>query len=194
MIGVTNPSSRGINRSTVRALVALSLGYAVTTSFLVLGLGAVTNLMGKILPISALRVGLVLGLATLSVADLIGRTPQTQRQVPQRFARDLNVGTRNFIWGLDLGLLATSQKTTSLIWMAFLGALFQPASHTLIAVPLVAAGGFIGSFVVGALAPPSAQLSSRLNGWRVARVVPTHLPRISGALGAIIVVGLIAGV
>jgi len=63
----------------------------------------------------------------LGVADVIGRTPQFRRQVPQHFIHRFSAGRLGIIWGFDLGLLVTTRKSTSLTWIVLLVAAQRPA-------------------------------------------------------------------
>jgi hypothetical protein len=77
-----------------------------------------------------IRVVLFAVLATaLGVADIAGKTPHVWRQVPQQLFWRLPPGPLGLVWGFDLGLLVTTQKVVSLIWVAVIGvALLEPGS------------------------------------------------------------------
>jgi hypothetical protein len=62
-------------------------------------------------------------------------------QVPQRFARELNdqPGRLGFIWAVDLGLIVTTQKTTSLLWIGLAGAVLLGTPATVVLTLAVAA-------------------------------------------------------
>lgn len=64
------------------------------------------------------------GLVVLGVSDMINRTLHVWRQVPQGFVRRLPPGRLGVVWGADLGLLFTTQKTSSLLWAAIPGSVF----------------------------------------------------------------------
>jgi hypothetical protein len=106
MIGVTNPGGSVRPRKEVYAAVAsLAIGYSISTAFVALVLTTVAAVVPHYFS-DSLRLGAVISVLILfGLADLTGRTPMTQRQVPQVFARTLGVAPRNLLWGLDLGLL-----------------------------------------------------------------------------------------
>lgn len=102
------------------------------TRFLV-GLGAGTLLGGVMLAAVAYSISLVAQSAmshivriyllailcvALGLADLTNNTPHTWRQVPQALIRHLPPGRVGLVWGIDIGLVATTQKVTSLLWAA----------------------------------------------------------------------------
>jgi Na+/phosphate symporter len=61
------------------------------------------------------------------IADVAGRTPRMWRQVPEDLINSLPPGSLGLAWGFDLGLLFTTQKATSLIWVAIAaGVLLDP--------------------------------------------------------------------
>jgi hypothetical protein len=84
---------------------------------------------------------LVVLVLMLGVADLLNRTPHVWRQVPQRFARELNdyPGRLGFVWAVDLGLIVTTQKTTSLLWIGLAGAIVLGTPATVVLTLAVAA-------------------------------------------------------
>lgn len=194
MVGVTNPGSAARKGHRLWSLASLSAGYAITTLFLVIALATVSEVMSALLTESVRRTSLIFILAALGLADLVGHTPQTQRQVPQRFVRDLSIVPRNFFWGLDLGLLFTSQKTTSLIWMAISAAILLGTSVALIAVPAVAAAGFLGAFAVGALSPPRTRVTSHFTNLGLAVSIPSYAQRSAGVIGLAVAGSLLLGI
>jgi hypothetical protein len=125
MVGVTSPLFRG---GDVRGGFALAGWYVVGTAISaavilfgvsVLSLGAVavpTGVRGALL---AACVGVLL------VLDVFGRTPHTNRQTPQRM-RLASPSARGFIWGLDIGVLFTTIKVTSLVWVLLLLGIVDP--------------------------------------------------------------------
>lgn len=135
MVGVSNPLMSRDPRGGWRFIAGFGAGLAVATAVLVgplLALQATAQLAP--LPV---RLGVLAGLVLLlGGADLLDRTPHAWRQVPQRFARELNhlPGRLGFIWAVDLGLLVTTQKTTSLLWIAIAGAVLVGTPAT---VPLM---------------------------------------------------------
>lgn len=127
MAGVAGPMLLHRHRG-LRFLAGLAGGEL--TGSLVVGLGA--YLVGTMIaavttqPVRLLVV-CVAGV-TLGVADLVGKTPQASRQVPQRLARSsLSPALLGAVWGFDLGLLLTTRKAASLSWFALTAvALLRP--------------------------------------------------------------------
>jgi hypothetical protein len=144
MVGVSNPIMRRDHREGWRFLAGFAAGLTVATAMLtgpLLLLAAAARLAPQ--PVRAgVLVALVVGLA---VADLANRTPHVWRQVPQRFARELNdqPGRLGFIWAVDLGLLVTTQKTTSLLWIGLAGAILS-GSPTAVVLTLALASVLYG--------------------------------------------------
>lgn len=128
MAGVAGPM---LQRSRVRAarfLTGLAVGGVGAGLVLAVPVYLAGQLAGRLLPVPA-RAGLVAGLClAFGLADLFGRTPHVWRQVPQQFIRRLPPGTLGLTWGFDLGLLVTTQKTSSLLWLSIAAvALLDPA-------------------------------------------------------------------
>ncbi|MDA0643016.1 MULTISPECIES: hypothetical protein [Nonomuraea] len=97
--------------------------------------------LGSVLPLRWREVAAGTLLVGVGVADVLNRTPHVMRQVPQDYARALRPGWRGVLWGVDLGLLFTTQKTTSLIW----GALVVTVLLNPMAAPVFLVGMVIGS-------------------------------------------------
>lgn len=119
MVGVSSPLFRVAGAS--RFYLGLAGGMLSAALFL----GALLipiSLAAKNVPIGQ-RVWIVAGLGVVfGCTDLISRTPQVWRQVPQRFAlQGLSRGTLGAVYGADMGLLVTTQKVTSLLWLAIIG-------------------------------------------------------------------------
>ena len=77
------------------------------------------------------------------IADLVNRTPRVRRQVPEMLLDRLPPGTLGVAWGFDLGLLFTTQKAVSLIWVAIAAAILLN--------PVVAAGMLIWIAVLASM-------------------------------------------
>lgn len=120
MVGVSDPLWRDNRRHGLLFIGGFAAGSVAAMAVMSMPLLLLTELAGAIDP--AIRaVALTSLLLGLGVADLLNRTPHIWRQVPQRFARTLQPGQLGFIWALDLGLLVTTQKTTSLLWIGLGG-------------------------------------------------------------------------
>ena len=122
-------------------------------------------LLGRLLePLPGpVAVGVLAGVCVLlGSADLAQRTPHVWRQVPQGLWNRLPPGTLGVTWGFDLGLLFTTQKTTSLIWVAVAAVtLTQPS----LAVAVLTAIS-VGSMVVVVVTTLAAGADRRTEaGW-----------------------------
>lgn len=144
MAGVAGPLLRESRATGVRFLVGLVLGSMIAGTVLALALVVTGGAFGSLLGQPIREVVAALALVALGVLDFLDRTPHIWRQVPQRFVRVLPAGQLGVIWGVDLGMLFTTQKTTSLIWGALvLSVLLSPGSGIALAllVSLVASVG-----------------------------------------------------
>ncbi|HEX6681242.1 MAG TPA: hypothetical protein VF062_00490 [Candidatus Limnocylindrales bacterium] len=115
MAGVAGPMLRRSRAAGARFLAGLLAGGAAGALVLALPVYLLGMLAG-LLPQSARLVILLVTCALLGLADLSGRTPHMWRQVPQQLVNRLPPGALGLAWGFDLGLMVTTQKTTSLIW------------------------------------------------------------------------------
>jgi hypothetical protein len=132
MAGVASPMMRHSRSDGTRFLAGLLAGGVAGAGVLALPVYLLGRLLGP-LPDRAALAAVVLVL--LGVADLRQRTPHVWRQVPQNLWHKLSPGWLGVVWGFDLALLFTTQKTTSLIWASLAGlVLLQP---TLAAVALI---------------------------------------------------------
>lgn len=129
MAGVAGPMLRQRRWAAVRFLAGLAVGGVAAGLVLAVPIYLVGSGLHHVLPRTA-RVALVVAIVVvLAVADLRDRTPHVWRQVPQRLIRVLPPGVLGLVWGFDLGLLFTTQKTVSLIWASIAGAiLLAPAA------------------------------------------------------------------
>jgi hypothetical protein len=143
MAGVAGPMWQRSRASGVRFLAGLAVGGTAAGLVLSVPVYLAGQLAVRVLP-EAVRVGLLVGLAlAFGLADLTGRTPHVWRQVPQRLVRSLPPGTLGLTWGFDLGLLVTTQKTSSLVWLAV-------AAVTLLD-PGLAPGALVGISLIATL-------------------------------------------
>ncbi|WP_149264072.1 hypothetical protein [Actinomadura sp. K4S16] len=118
MAGVAGPMLRRSRRSGAKFLAGLAVGGALAGLMLAVPAYVLGVLLRSVLP-EPVRVWLVVAAAVaFAVADMLNRTPHVWRQVPQELVHRLPPGTLGVTWGFDLGLLFTTQKTTSLIWAA----------------------------------------------------------------------------
>lgn len=133
MVGVSNPIMRADPRAGWRFIAGLGAGMALSTAVLAGPLLLLAAGAGQ-LPWSV-RVGLAVALvAGLGLTDLRNHTPHVWRQVPQRLGRELigRPGQLGLIWGFDLGLLVTTQKTSSLVWVGLAGAVLLGSPSTVV--------------------------------------------------------------
>jgi hypothetical protein len=143
MVGVSNPIMRRDRRAGWRFIAGFGVGLIAAAALLA---GPLLLLSAAVRPVPqpVRLVTLLVLVALLAVADLLNRTPHVLRQVPQRFARDLDhqPGRLGLIWAIDLGLLVTTQKTTSLLWMALAGAVLLGTPTTIVLTLVVTAAGY----------------------------------------------------
>ena len=146
MAGVAGPMLQRSRASGARFLAGLAVGGIAAGLVLAVPLYLAGHLAGRLAPVSA-REALLVGLAfVLALADLTGRTPHVWRQVPQSLVRSLPPGTLGLTWGFDLGLLVTTQKASSLLWLSIAAVtLLDPglAPAALVAFSLAATLGVI---------------------------------------------------
>jgi hypothetical protein len=136
MAGVAGPMLRRDWSGGIRFLVGLTAGGVISGLLLSLVVVLFGGLAHAVLPEQA-RVALLAGVCVLlGLADLADRTPHPWRQVPQKLIHRLSPGMRGLTWGVDLGLLVTTQKVASLVWAAIAAmVLLDP----LVAPPLLVA-------------------------------------------------------
>jgi hypothetical protein len=134
MAGVAGPMLQRDKAQGSRFLLGLLTGGLAASA----GLAALVYAAGT--PISSLAppryraIFAALVIAGFGLADLAGRTPHVWRQVSQRLVRALPPGRLGLVWGFDLSLLFTTQKTTSLAWAALTGLLLLAPSGALVAL------------------------------------------------------------
>jgi len=137
MVGVSGPLFAESAAQGRRFMIGLTLGslaggVILATAAAVVGIG----LARTGLPLGA-RLVMLIGVALiLGLADLANRTPQWFRQVPQRLVRELSPGTLGVVYGVDLGLIVTTKKVTSLWWLAIAGLALVSPVLLVIAVPV----------------------------------------------------------
>lgn len=144
MAGVAGPMLQRSRAAGARFLAGLVVGGASAGLILAVPVYLIGQLAGRYLS-ESVRIWLLVVLTlAFAVADLTGRTPHVWRQVPQRLVRSLPPGILGLVWGFDLGLLVTTQKTSSLLWLSvaavtLLGPDFAPIA--MVAFSLVATAG-----------------------------------------------------
>lgn len=141
MVGVSNPMMREDRTAGRRFLGGFGAGLAVAAAVVALPLMLVAAVLLHV-PATVRGVVLAVLLVGFGLADLLDRTPHIWRQVPQRFLRELGPGQLGFVWAADLGLLVTTQKTTSLIWIGLAGLVLSTTPMTVLAGVITISVGF----------------------------------------------------
>jgi hypothetical protein len=137
MAGVASPMLRRTPSGGRRFLLGLLVGGIAAGILLSVPVYLIGIAIDSVVPIKERLMILAAILVILATADLIRRTPHVLRQVPERFIWDLPPGFLGIVWGFDLGLLITTRKTTSLIWVAVVGVvLFWPAMAAVVLVSI----------------------------------------------------------
>jgi len=104
-------------------LLGLTGGALVAAVVVGLAVYIVGNPLSLLASRSVRTIALVILICGLAAADLLNRTPHVWRQVPQVLIRRLPTGLLGLVWGVDMGLLFTTQKVVSLLWGALGAAL-----------------------------------------------------------------------
>jgi hypothetical protein len=178
MTGVAGPILRNARTRArgVRFLIGLAIGGAAGGAVLAVPVYLLGLLLAP-LPVWVRLTLLAAVCALLAVADFAQRTPHVWRQVPQGLVNKLPSGSLGLVWGFDLGLLFTTQKTTSLVWVALAAlVLLQPAlaAAVLIGVSVVA------TLVIAASAVTAGADDRTSPGW--SRKWLRHVRRGSGVV------------
>src|SRR5258706_7845760 len=118
MAGVAGPMLRRSTAQGTRFLLGLLVGELLASSLLAVAAYLVGTVVGFVAPLPLREVLTAVIVLGLGVADLMNRPPHIWRQVPQGFVRTMPPGRLGLVWGFDLGLLFTTQKSTSLTWAA----------------------------------------------------------------------------
>jgi hypothetical protein len=186
MAGVAGPMFRNARRSGWRFLAGLLAGGMMAGMLLALPVYLFGTISGA-LPFTARLFGFVVLCVGFGLADLLLRTPHVWRQVPQSLVRSLRPGTLGVVWGFDLGLLFTTQKTTSLIWVALSGlVLLQPGA----ALAVLVSVSIVATLAIGA-ATAVGGVDARIDPQWSARWV-TRMRRASGAVILAVAVGAVS--
>lgn len=183
MVGVSVPLNTEDRRGATRFTVGLAAGSAVTTLLLGVALAVVTTLVATVPPAVRFGTGVVV-LVGLGALDLADRTPQLERQVPQRFARVLDPGLRGLLWGADLATLVSTRKATSLLWAVLL--VVPLLGHPGAAVAAVAAAN--AAFVLGVTVQTKVDRSSLLDGRWGAINISREVRQIRRGTGSLVLV------
>lgn len=118
MAGVSGPMMRRRPADGARFLTGLAVGGVLSGLLVALLLYVAGRGLHAALPETPRTFALAAAALGFGIADLAGRTPHVWRQVPQVLVHRLAPGFRGVVWGFDLGLLVTTQKAVSLVWVA----------------------------------------------------------------------------
>lgn len=160
MAGVAGPMWRRSAPEGARFLVGLIIGGIGAGIALALPAYLLATAAQAMLPLP-LRLTLLAATCVLfGLADVANRTPHVRRQVPQQLIYRLPAGTLGVAWGFDLGLLFTTQKVVSLIWVALAAAiLLDPWLATATAAGVVVV--VIGAIAVSTIRDPARNATPR---------------------------------
>ncbi|MDQ1018614.1 hypothetical protein [Streptomyces afghaniensis] len=156
MAGVAGPMLRRDKLQGTRFLTGLLVGGSIASLLLAAVLFGLGTLLEWWLPPHARLVAVAVSLVLLGLADIANRTPHTWRQVPQAYVRSIPPGRLGLVWGFDLSLLFTTQKSTSLTWAALAG--------TGLLVPSAAGYVLVGMTVLGVLTIAVRSVYYSVNG------------------------------
>lgn len=148
MVGVSGPMFRRSPGEARNFTIGYAIGYLVGGTAIAMGASIIGELIRLVLPSYPRELFLAVVLVALGVLDLADRTPELARQVPQRHARNLPAAWLGLIWGLDLSLLFTTRKTTSLIWAALAWVVLIAPGAALAFVSIMVAVS-VGQLLVG---------------------------------------------
>jgi hypothetical protein len=121
MAGVAGPMLRRDASQGARFLLGLLAGGLAAAAAWAVLVYAVGTPLSHLAPGRYREYLAALVIAGLGIADIANRTPHVGRQVPQQFFHLFAPGRLGLVWGFDLSLLVTTQKTTSLTWAALTG-------------------------------------------------------------------------
>jgi hypothetical protein len=121
MAGVAGPMLRHDRAGAVRLLLGLLIGGLAGSVVLAVPFYVLGRLTEALLAEQVRWVVFGVVVVVAGILDLTLRTPHVQRQVPQALVRTMKPGALGLVWGVDLAMLFTTQKTTSLLWAALAG-------------------------------------------------------------------------
>jgi hypothetical protein len=143
MAGVAGPMLRYDRAGAVRFMLGLLIGGLAGSAVLAVPVFVLGRLVAEVLsePVRWVVFGVVV--VAFGVVDLTLRTPHVQRQVPQALVRTMKPGPLGLVWGVDLAMLFTTQKTTSLMWVALAGLVLVAPGL----VPAVLTGAWVAAWL-----------------------------------------------
>jgi hypothetical protein len=144
MSGVAGPMLRNRRSAGGRFLAGLLVGELAASILLAVPAFLVGKTLSAVIGLQA-RLWVVAAICLFfGLADLANRTPRFSRQVPEDLIGKLPPGPLGLAWGFDLGLLFTTQKAVSLIWVAI--------AATVLLDPPLASAVIIGIGVIASMA------------------------------------------
>lgn len=143
MAGVAGPMLRRSVPRGARFLAGLLAGGLLASLLLAAAVDALGSAVALLLPDGRRRAVAVVLLLALAAADLADRTPHLWRQVPQALVRSLPPGRLGLVWGFDLSLLFTTQKSTSLTWAGLAGTLLLAPQAAWLVLPAMTLTGML---------------------------------------------------
>ena len=169
MAGVAGPMLRSRVVAGARFLAGLLVGELLAGSLLAIPAFLLGEVAQATLSLPGRLWVLVAACVLFGVADLSSRTPGLRRQVPEHLIQQLPPGMLGVAWGFDLGLLFTTHKVSSFIWVALVaGVLLDP----------VAAAALVVGVTVGSAAAMTVLSVSGTDGASVTRwIVRLRLAR-----------------
>lgn len=123
MAGVASPLLKESKVLGLRFILGYTVGTAIATLLWLLVL-LVAGEAASLIPNNVAAGVAWVSVALLGALDLLNRTPQVGRQTPQLLMNTVSDhGWRGLLYGFDIGLLFTTQKTSSLLWMVLVASL-----------------------------------------------------------------------
>lgn len=162
MAGVAGPMLRSSRATGARFLAGLLVGEIAAGALLAVPAFLLGEGLRIILPTQARLWAVAIICVIFGLADLANRTPRTSRQVPEELIRRLPAGSLGLAWGFDLGLLFTTQKAVSLIWVAIAAAILLDPT---VAAVLIVGIAVVASMTVIAISIWRRPGVDRLSGW-----------------------------
>ncbi|MFJ8544423.1 hypothetical protein ACIRFH_20790 [Streptomyces sp. NPDC093586] len=147
--------------------MSLAVGEVIAAGLMSLAVYVLGQGVALVADTSWRRTITAVALVVFGVADLANRTPHIWRQVPQEHVRTMPPGMLGLTWGFDLGLLFTTQKSTSLTWGVLAAAvLLHPGSSPLLLVGMALVG--VAAVTVRSVTwslVPLTQFGDRVRPW-----------------------------
>lgn len=169
MAGVAGPMLHSHLRAGIRFVAGLISGGAAAGVLLAVPTFLLATVADVAIPSQVRPWVLALTCGLFAVADLANRTPQLRRQVPQELVRRLPAGRLGVAWGFDLGLLFTTRKVTSLIWLGLAAAVLgDPAEAAALTVGVATV--YVTAIGVASAARPVGMGTWLVPVWRWVRV------------------------